>query len=473
MKNFIRFFAIVLFFSFFLQSCQSPDKQENAKYCFLFIGDGMGVAQINLTEAYLATINKEKGFHQLSFTQFPHVGLVSTYANDRFITCSAAAGTAFATGNKTNINRISTDSTGNVPFKSIATICKEKGMKVGILSSVSIDHATPAVFYAHDSSRNNYFEIGIDLANSDFDFFGGGGLKEPEGSINGGKVNVIELAEENGFTYINSHAGLTELKPGNDKIIAVYPALNKSAAMPYAIDKPASPALAEFTSKAIELLDNEDGFFMMVEGGKIDWACHSNDAAAAIHETIAFDEAIQVAIEFYKKHPDETLIVVTADHETGGMALGANKTKYESYLQHLQYQKVSHDKFNSIATEFQKTLTGNFDNDLNSLMELVGEYYGLGKEIPLTEEEKSKLWFAFEKSSQKLKSEKELHGDYQINFSLPTVLMSQKAGVGWASYSHTGINIPIYAIGPGSDKFTGLIDNTDIPIIMIQQLGID
>jgi len=239
------------------------------------------------------------------------------------------------------------------------------------------------------------------------------------------------------------------------------------------IDEPSGPTLADFTSKAIELLDNENGFFMMVEGGKIDWACHSNDAATSIHETIAFDEAVQEALKFYEKHPKETLIIVTADHETGGMALGANNTKYESYFQYLQYQKVSHDKFNSIVADFQKTLTGNFDKDLNGLLDLVGEYYGLGKEIPLTEEEKSKLWFAFEKSVEKSKIEQKLHGDYQADYTFPINLMSEKAGVGWTTYSHTGINIPIYAIGQGAELYSGVIDNTDIPEIMMKQLGVE
>ena len=174
MVNFVRTVFLFLALSLIFQNCNSQKKPKQIKYAFLFIGDGMGVAQINLTEAYLAAIEDKKGFKQLSFTQLPHAGLVSTYANNRFITCSAAAGTAFATGNKTNINHISTNTTGTVPFKSIATLCKEKGMKVGILSSVSIDHATPAVFYANQPTRSNYFEIEVDLANSNFDFFGGG-----------------------------------------------------------------------------------------------------------------------------------------------------------------------------------------------------------------------------------------------------------------------------------------------------------
>ena len=469
----IRIFFLIFTVFFMFQSCQKPEKKQ-IKYAFLFIGDGMGVAQVNLTEAYLAAIENKKGFEQLSFTQFPEAGLVKTNANNRFITCSAAAGTAFATGYKTNINRIATDSTGSVPFKSIATICKENGMKVGILTSVSIDHATPAVFYANDSLRSDYFEIGVDLANSNFDYFGGGGFRKPDGELNGQQVNVIELAQQNGFTYVNSTEDLTELMAGDDKIIAVYPELLAgSAAMPYVIDQPSGPTLADFTTKGIELLKNENGFFMMVEGGKIDWACHSDDAATAIQETIAFDEAVQVALEFYKKHSDETLIIVTADHETGGLALGAQKTKYESYYEFLQYQKVSIDKFSQLLADFEKTLSGNYESDLDNLLDLVSENFGLGKEIPLTEEDKSKLWFAFEKTLKSKNAGTTMYSDFPPLSEVIVKMVSEKAGVGWTTYSHTGINVPIYAIGPGAELFSGVIDNTDIPEIMMKQIGVE
>lgn len=475
LKTMLKLLRIIIFslsISILFYSCEPQQKQ--IKYCFLFIGDGMGVAQVNLTEAYLAAIKNEKGFEQLSFTQFPHAGLVSTYADNRFITCSAAAGTAFATGYKTNINRISTDTSGLVPFKSIATICKEHGMKVGILSSVSIDHATPAVFYAHEASRDNYFKIGIDLANSNFDFFGGGGFKSPVDTLEGQIVNAIELAKEKGFTYVDTYSGLKNLNVGDGKIIAVHPdVMEGSAAMPYTIDKPDAPTLAEFTSKAIELLDNKNGFFMMVEGGKIDWACHGNDAATSIHETIAFDDAVQVALDFYRKHPDETLVIVTADHETGGMALGAEETKYESYFQYIQYQKVSIDKFNGLLVDFQQNLTGNFDSDLNNLLGLIEENFGLGKEIPISEEDKSKLWFAFEETIQNSKAGNTMYSSFPPITKAIIIMVSEKAGVGWTTYGHTGINVPIYSIGPGAELFSGVIDNTDIPKIMQRQLGIE
>jgi alkaline phosphatase len=473
MQKFFRIILILISFSFLFQNCQSPDKEEKIKYYFLFIGDGMGVAQVNLTEAYLAAMNDEIGFQQLSFTQFPHAGLVSTHANNRLITCSAAAGTAFATGYKTNINHISTDTSGRIPYKSIATICKEIDMKVGIISSVSIDHATPAVFYANQPTRNNYFEIGVELANSNFDFFGGGGFKSPKGLINGDSVDVYDLVSEKGFKVVNSYNGLINLDPGSKKVFAYHPDLLESGAMPYAIDMPDVPTLADFTTKAIELLDNENGFFIMVEGGKIDWACHKNDAATSIAETLAFDDAVQAAIEFYNKHPGQTLILVTADHETGGLALGADKTGYNINYKWLRHQKISFDRFNEELFNFRNSLSGNYNKDLDNLLALVDRNFGLGSSIPLTGEEKSKIWFAFEKSTQETGQANKLYGDFPPVTETLIKLISEKAGVGWTTYKHTGINIPIYAIGPGSELYSGVIDNTDIQGIMMKQLGVE
>ena len=446
--------------------CRQAEEPKKVKYCFLFIGDGMGVAQVNLTEAYLSAIQGEKGFDRLSFSKFPVSGLVTTYAHNRFITCSAAAATAFACGYKTDIGRIGTDSTGQQPFKSIATLSKENGMRVGILTSVSIDHATPAAFYAHDPSRDNYFDIGIDLANSNFDFYGGGGFKKPEGMLDGQPANVIDEARKNGFAYLDSpedYQGLDTLK---GKVIAVYPKLLNNGAMPYVIDKPAGPTLADFTEMAINRLDNEDGFFMMVEGGKIDWACHSNDAASSVQEAIAFSDAVQKAIDFYHQHPDETLILVTADHETGGLALGARKTEYESHYDLLQYQQMSIDKFNKEIKDFHAGLSGRKKMKRERLLEMIAGNFGLGKEIPLTDEEKDRIWDSFKDSFGKGQQQQATYTDYPKISETVIRMVSEKAGIGWTTLSHTGINIPIYAMGVGSEKFTGVIDNTDIPRIM-------
>ena len=213
-------------------------------------------------------------------------------------------------------------------------------MKVGIITSVSIDHATPAVFYAHEDSRNNHYNIGVQLANSDFDFFGGGGFLRPAGA-DGAEPHVLDIAQANGFTVARGATQLAAISPGT-RTIAIDP-LDDSQALYYEIDRvhdPETLTLAEYTAEAIRLLDNPHGFFMMIEGGKVDWACHANDARTAIDETLAFDKAVAEALAFYEQHPDDTLIVVTGDHETGGLSTAGGHTLH-SFWSVLENQTVS------------------------------------------------------------------------------------------------------------------------------------
>jgi len=471
MKKHSFYIVISIIALFLISSCTDNHAHHKAKYVFLFIGDGMGQAQVNLAEAYQAAVDHKKGFEHFGFTEFPAAGFASTYANNRFITGSAASGTALATGHKTNINRISMDPEGKQPFKTIAEKFKESGMKIGILTSVSIDHATPAVFYAHRPLRSMYFEIGNDLVNSSFDFFGGGGFKSPEGEINGQPVNLIEKAKENGFRYVNNMDDFLALNKETGRVIAVPNPVTESGAMNYVIDMEQNEVrLGDLTAKAIEMLDNENGFFMMVEGGKIDWACHSDDAATSIHETIDFAGAIDKAVAFYEEHPDETLIVVTADHETGGLSLGNGPTKYKTYFRLLQYQKISEEKFTELVGEFRQNLSGDVNADFDRMMNVIKEKFGLGDpdKIPLKDEDTQKLKEAFVTSMYPSEGEGAdmTYTKYEPLASTVIKMMSDKAGVGWTTHAHTGVNVPVYAIGVGAEHFSSYIDNTDIPKIM-------
>jgi alkaline phosphatase len=316
---------------------------EPPKYVFFFIGDGMGTAQRIAAEEYLKASGEETS---LLMNRFPAFGMTTTYANDRFITGSAASATALACGVETNVGYVGVDPDFN-SVETVAEKAKKKGMKVGIVSSVSIDHATPACFYAHQPSRNMYHEIDMELANSGFDYFGGGGFKDPAGKKSKNpQGNALEVAKQNGYTIVSNKADFMALTKDSGKVIAYNDHLPDGMALPYVMDtKPTDITLPEFTQKGIELLDNPKGFFMMVEGGKIDWACHANDAATAILNTLEFDRAIKVGYEFYRAHPEETLIVVTGDHETGGLTLGFAGTRYDSFFDVLKVQKVSYDVF--------------------------------------------------------------------------------------------------------------------------------
>jgi len=466
MKRFRIYFLVLAAAAFIITiSCEPVQKEKKAKYVFLFIGDGMGLSQVTAAEAFQASVQGED-FSHINFSEFSNVGFSTTYAETRFITCSAAAGTALATGNKTSIGRISMDVDGDSALATIAEKAKEHGMKVGIVSSVSIDHATPAVFYAHQPKRNMYHEISLDLAASNFDFFGGGGFVEPIRE----DVNVIELAKQNGFNYINDEAGFDALHPANEKVIFVNPELTDGSSMYYAIDQDEDYiSLAEITGKAIEYLNNENGFFMMVEGGKIDWLCHANDAGAMVREVIDFSEAVEQAIAFYHQHPDETLIIVTADHETGGLGLGSNYMKYESNFGVLENQKISGENFNKLLASWRN------DHHLNKkgfkiMLELLEEKFGIGEEgaaIELSDDEMVSIHEAFK--GLDLVEE----GEYGFNSpltGLSTGLLAKHAGMGWTTMKHTALSVPVYAIGVNGEHFSGNIDNTDIPDIILKTI---
>jgi len=446
---------------------------QQAKYVFYFIGDGMGISHIGATEAYLAAEDGKEGFEHLNFTQFPVNGISTTHAGNRLITGSAAAGTALATGKKTSINTISMDPTKKIPLQTIAEKAKKEGFKVGIISSVSIDHATPAVFYAHQPERNMYYEIAAMLPLSGFDFFGGGSFKDHDKK--GTKPSVFGLLKDKGYSFVNTKTAFEELKPGVGKVVATGTIIESSGAIRYAIDQTDEDIpLEDFVGKAIDLLDNEKGFFIMCEEGKIDWASHENDAVAVIHNVISLAAAVDKALEFYKINPDETLIIVTADHETGGLSMGSTLAKYESDFKLLQQQKISAFSFARLADSLMKNPENkNFDFALA----LVEDYFGLGKSsgFEMTDYEKKLLQDAYRVSGGELDMINEekyiLYGGYHPLANAATRILNSRAGIAWGTWSHTAQPVPVFAIGAGAELFEGYYDNTDIPKKIAKAMG--
>ena len=452
--------ALVVVVSFICGGTEAAER-NTAKYVFLFIGDGMGIPQRAATAAFL-----EK---ELTIDKLPAQGITTTYANDRFITGSAASATALSTGYKTNINYIGVDPEFKT-LKSVAEMAKDKGMKVGIVSSVSIDHATPAAFYAHVKSRSMYHEIDNALVSSDFDLFAGGGLKDPTGKKSKNpQGNALEKAEKNGYKLVDNKADFMSLTPDSGKVIAWNAWLQDSKALPYVMDMTENDiTLPEFTEKAIELLDNPKGFFLMVEGGKIDWACHANDASAAILNTKSFDDSVKIALDFYKAHPNETLIVVTGDHECGGLTLGFAGTKYGSNFEVLGSQKESFQKFTDDTLKKFKADKGTFDDMKKIITTTFGLKFTGSKDDPtvLSDFEITELQDAFKRSMddnwKENAQEYLIYGNYEPLAVTITHLLNQKAGLAWTSYKHTGVPVTTSAIGVNEQSFNGSYDNTDV-----------
>ena len=436
-----------------------------AKYVFYFIGDGMGVNQVNGTEMYRAELqNGRIGVEPLLFTQFPVGTMASTFSATNSVTDSSAAGTALSTGVKTYNGAIGMDDRKE-PLQTIAEKAKKAGKKVGVATSVSVDHATPAAFYAHQPDRNMYYEIATDLPKANFDFYAGAGFLKPTTTADKKEApSIFPMFEEAGYTLARGYNDFKAKAPQAQKMILIQEEGANASCLPYAIDRKKDDlTLAQITESAIEFLTKEKnkGFFLMVEGGKIDWACHSNDAATVFNEVADMDEAIKVAYEFYKKHPKETLIVVTADHETGGIALGTGK--YALNLKVLQHQKNSADILSARISELRKAKNNKVSwEDMKSLL---ADNMGFWKEIPISWEQEKKLRDEYEKSSVKDKVvfEESLYSKSEPMAARAKEVMDEIAMISWASGSHSAGYVPVFAIGAGSQLFVGKIDNIEIP----------
>ncbi len=474
-----------------LLSCLPDAMAEDAaapKYVFMFIGDGMGNPQVTATQYYLGSIeNPDSAFPvpaDLSFTRFPSLGMVTTYDASSFCPDSASTATSMASGEKTLSGVINYDVTLTTPFKLITEYAKEAGKKIGVISSVSVDHATPAAYYAKQPSRNDYYEIAVQgITGSTLDYLAGGGFKKPTGA-NKDQTDIMELAQSNGWTCTESREEVLALTADSGRVLAINPVLQDSKAIHYEIDRERLTAegeeilsLADFVEAGIRVLDNENGFFMMCEGGKIDWSGHANDAATSIHETLALSDAVQVAVDFAAQHPDETLIIVTADHETGGMTIGFATTAYDTHFTYLTRQTISFTDFDGVIAQLRDK-QASFEESMAE----VEKYYGLtmaeGDELSLTAEEVDSLRAAWELSMKPAAEreigvqEKLLYGGYEPFSMAVSHVMNNKAGLSYTSYAHTGLQIPVYAMGVGAERFSGLYDNTDIFLRTMDVMGL-
>jgi alkaline phosphatase len=469
---------------------------SGAKYVFFFLGDGMSATQIQATEAYLATVNSGRATNpavllnpanRLNMSKLPVQGMQTTYDDGALMTDSASSATAFACGEKTKSGIIGKNTAKTKSYKSVAQLAREAGKSVGVLSSVSLDHATPAAYYASVNSRGEMNSICQQLAVTGYEFFGGGGLA--------GTNNMSNLLTPAGYTIKNTRASILDLtNTPVSKVFCVNPWLQDASAMPYEIDRPdTNVSLKEMTEVAIACLkDDPQGFFIMVEGGKIDWACHANDAMATIGDMLDFDAAVGAAVAFYNAHPNDTLIIVTGDHETGGMTIGHATTGYTEYYSRLLGQTVSFQKFNTDTSlgfwkNHESTYQGSYvwgnanlgsaDPDAVAFTNLMVVNFGLNY-TNLNDYQKQKLEDAYDWSMAETNGKSRAEWTFMYSDYTPTNeyftagyepvtmalchILNERASVGWTSYSHTGVPVPVFACGFDAYRFEGFYDNTDI-----------
>ena len=429
----------------------------------------MGSNQVLGAEMYRSALQGEPlGRVQTLMTTFPYAGSASSYSKSNGITDSAAAGTCLATGQKTKNGMLGLGS-DSTRLTTIAEELKAQGWGVGIMTTVAIDHATPGAFYGHVKKRSMYYEIGQQLSESGFDFFGGAGFHYPQGKKDNETINLYRLAEERGYTVVHGAEEVASLQDSAiSKMILVQATDDQGAKhgdnLSYAIDrKEGDLTLRQIVSTAIPFLAaRHERFFMMVEGGMIDYACHGDDAATAFGEVWDMDEAMREAYAFYEQHPDETLIIVTADHETGGLALG--NSDYTLHLDLLQHQQCSawilSDLFSQLFKEKQKP-------SWEDVKRIYKEQLGFWDKVEITAAEEAELKTLYKSArAKKSKDTKTMYKTINALGDAGIALLNKKAQIGWTTRAHSAHVVPIFAIGPGAEIFSGWHDNTEIvPLI--------
>lgn len=447
--------------------------EGQVKYVFYFIGDGMGVNQINVTETYLAALKGKIGYEPILMSNFPVVGLVNTYSATNGVTDSAAGGTALASGHKTKNGAIGMLEDLKTPCNSIAVWAKKAGKAVGVATNVAITHATPASFYGHQPNRNMYYEMGQDLCKSNFDFFAGSDFHRP--NTKEGEPTLREQAKAAGYTILTG--GYKEYqKRGRkaDKLILFQSDEQneklQSDHIPYALDQDKNDlTLEQITRAGINFLmsKQKDGFFFQIEGGMIDYACHRNDIGNVINEVLDLDKAVRVAYEFYEQHPDETIIVISADHETGGLVMGCGP--YELHTDLLKYQTRSIDETKWLLNQLYKKAPKKFtraevDKQLQAIL-------GLGAGIPVSDKQRERVDRRWKAIEQAINDGGKVSD--RINDLCETCkhIISEAALISWASGGHSNGYVPVYAIGPGTEVFQGRINNTEIAPAMARIAG--
>ena len=439
--------------------------EGRAKYVFYFIGDGMGVNQVNAAETYLGALEGRIGIQELCFPSFPYFGLINTQSATNGVTDSAAGGTALACGQKTKNGAEGVLKDLTTPIYSIAQWAKDAGAAVGVTTSVSIDHATPAAFYSHVAKRSMTYEIGSQLPGTGFDFFGGSDFVNSNNPDGG--PDLYAQAQAGGYTIARGYKDYQKKAKKADKMILFQTeeaSKIEKGSIPYALDRTKDDlTLQDITRAAINFLMKKqglrDGFFLMVEGGKIDWACHANDPAF-VSELIDMDNAIKVAYEFYQQHPDETLIVVTADHETGGLVLG--RGAYELNLKAISYQRMSMVKLERELNAMKEKQGENFTWE--ETKKFLTNNFGFWDGVNVDKDQTARL----EKSFNEFKEGKE---NASRLCSTVKHVISEAAMIGWQSGGHSNGYVPAFAIGVGAEQFHGRFDNTEICKKMAKAAG--
>ncbi|MFA6224454.1 MAG: alkaline phosphatase [Desulfomonilaceae bacterium] len=462
-RHIVATIAVVLVFAVNLVAYAESNGLERAKGVILLIGDGMGINQVKSADMYAKRVLER----DLAIDSIRTSGLTTTHAANSEVTDSAAAATALYSGYKTNTGQLNILPDGR-KVSNVADAAKRAGLSVGIVSTSRLTDATPAAVYSRSPRRDQEAYIAEQLPDFSPDVILGGGWSyfapsNQNGSKRKDQKDVIEQMEGRGYEYITN---ASELKAVNPKTVDKLFGLFANGNMAYAVDRENNPvfsnqpSLAEMTQTALSIVaKNPKGFFIMIEGGRIDHACHTHDIKTMISDILDFDAAVGVALNYQKIHPD-ALVIVTADHETGGLT---QLEGTEFTIDPVPLEPIRRSLFyleNRIETD---------PRHQDAILKSAG--------LRLTEEEAELLRNYQTKavedkasgSGDTAKSGK--FAKYATLNALSTIT-SQRAKVEWTTFGHTGKPVGTKAIGPGEKQFLGTYDNTDIAKKMAELLNV-
>lgn len=425
-----------------------PDNDEMAQNVILMVPDGFGTD-------YSTAFRTFKGGEELPAWEAEDMltGAIKTHSANSMITDSAAAGTAFATGQKTDNGMISQSPDGQ-DLESIVDLAEAAGKSTGIVSTSSVTHATPAVFGANVEDRNDATTIAQQFIDNDqLDVMLGGGLQyftsEEQGGLAAG--DLLAQAESQGYTFAGNATDLENVE--GDRLLGLF--ADDAMDTSYGESGDDQPSLAQMTQTALDTLSqNDNGFFMMVEGSQIDWAGHANDAGWAMNDALAFEDAVETAQQFSEDNPD-TLLVIAPDHETGGMSaqstLDSNASIYQNFT--ATYEQMYTEASDRIEA------AGMSNDDAGAAWVMQGAVAEMtGGEVFLSEEELTTVLSA---------------DDADAGLAALTQTLNEYGGITFSSGDHTAENVPLYASGPGSDIFAGLLDNTEVGQGLATAMGLE
>ncbi|MCL9661473.1 alkaline phosphatase [Paenibacillus hunanensis] len=423
-----------------------------AKNVIMLIPDGMAQDATALARWY-------NGGEMLALDEMAS-GLVRTYSADAAIADSAPAGTAFATGYKSHTGYVGVLPDQNTmpglkpiapgdakrPVANLVEAAKLSNKATGIIATSEIMHATPADFSAHYPDRSNYDALSEQQVYAGIDVVLGGGAQYFTAAGRKDGEDLTAAIHRLGYNVVTDTAGLKAAS--NGKVWGMF--ANK--AMDYDMDRdPAKqPSLAEMTSKAIEILSkDQDGFFLMVEGSKVDWSAHANDPIGIISDVNAFDKAVAEALAFAKKDGN-TLVIASTDHMNGGLTIGDRETSnnydelpLSTFIDPLKKAKVTGEGIEKLL-----------NSDRSNIVQVMSESFGI---TDLTADEIAAI-----------KATKAGSMNYTVG-----PIISKRAHIGWTSNGHTGGDVVLYSYGPGGKQLTGLVENTDLARYMESALGLN